>query len=147
MRRSLMLVVLMMLFISACGSDAPTSGPITIELEPDFTTRPVAGPFTVTEGADILGCSSGTFVDTIDEVAVEVTQLMTCSGPNTGTFTIVFDPADSGAELGDPPTPWRILDGFDDFAGLQGEGGFWHTHPDGEETSMSTYTGDIEYTS
>ena len=144
--RSLMLVIVMMLFVAACGSDAPTSGPVTIETEPDFSTRPVVGTFELTEGADILGCSNGTFEDTFDEDTEDVTKLMTCSEPNTGTFTILFDPDGYDTGAGEHNGPWRILDGSADFADLQGEGDYLHSH-DLPETSVETYTGDIEYTS
>ena len=144
--RSLMLVIVMMLFVSACGSDTPTSGPITFETESDFSTRPVVGTFELTEGADILGCSNGTFEDTFDEVTEDVTKLMTCSEPNTGTFTILFDPDGYDTGAGEHNGPWRILDGSADFADLQGEGDYLHSH-DLPETSVETFTGDIEYTS
>jgi hypothetical protein len=139
------LVIVMMLFVSACGSDTPTSGPITFETESDFSTRPVVGTFEVTEGADILGCSNGTFEDTFDEVTEDVTKLMTCSEPNTGTFTILFDPQDIPGP-GEHNGPWRVLDGSADFADLQGEGDYLHSH-DLPETSVETFTGDIEFTS
>ena len=144
--RSLMLVIVMMLFVSACGSDTPTSGPITIETEADFGTRPVVGTFELTEGADILGCSNGTFEDTFDEVTEDVTKLMTCSEPNTDTFTILFDPDGYDTGPGDGNGPWSILEGTGDFTALQGEGDFWVVST-GPDTGVETLTGDIEYTS
>ena len=51
--RSLMLVIVMMLFVAAC-SDERASGPITIETS-IATSQPVVGTFEVTEGADTLG--------------------------------------------------------------------------------------------
>ncbi len=131
---------------TALASDAPTSGPVTIEAAADFSTRPVVGTFEVTEGADVLGCSNGTYEDTFDEATEDVSRLMTCSGPNTGTFTIVFDPDGYDTGPGENNGPWRIVSGSADFADLRGEGDFWMT-PDGPDTGVEEYTGDIEYTS
>jgi len=138
-----------MLFVAACGSDTstsdtPTSGPVTIETEADFSTRPVIGTFEVAEGADILGCSTGTWEDTFDDVTEDVTKLMSCTEPNTGTFTILFDPDGYDTGPGENNGPWSILNGFDDYAGLQGEGDFWSVDV-GPETGAGTFTGDIEY--
>ena len=81
----------------------------------------------MTEGADTLGCSNGTFEDAFDEVTEDVTKVMTCSEGDTGTFTILFDPDgyDTGPGDGDNNGPWRIVDATADFTGLQGEGDFW----------------------
>ena len=38
----------------------------------------------VTQGADVLRCSNGTFEDTFDDVTEDVSKLMTCSEPNAG---------------------------------------------------------------
>jgi hypothetical protein len=118
-----------MLVISACGASAPAEGPVIIETEADFSIRPVVGTFEVTEGADVLGCSGGTFVD--EFIAEDsVLKVMTCtSGSNDGTFTADFDP--NGG--------WSIVEPGGDFVGLQGSGEFAQVD-DGE-----TFTGDIEY--
>ncbi|MCH8900647.1 MAG: hypothetical protein IH942_09195 [Acidobacteria bacterium] len=49
-----------LLLAAACGGDTPTAGPVTIETEIDFSTEPFHGTFEVIDGADVLGCSSGT---------------------------------------------------------------------------------------
>ena len=141
-----MLVILMMLFVGACGGDAPTSGPVSIETEIDFSTDPIQGTFEVTEGADILGCSSGTFVDTPRDV--DIRKDFTCgTGTKEGTFTAVFDPQDIPGP-GDQNGPWSILEGTGDFTSLQGEGDFSVVFdPDGLPKGVETFTGDIEYTS
>ncbi len=129
------------------------TGPVTIVVNVDFSGRPVVGTFEVTEGADILGCSTGTFEDTFDEATRDVSKLMTCSGPDTGTFTILFDPDGYDTGAGEHAGPWSILDGSADFAGLQGEGDYLHPHdppierPDGPDSSVDIYTGVIEHTS
>ncbi len=127
---------------SLIDSDEPdvgAAGPVTIETEIDFSGSTPHGTFKVTVGADVLGCSSGTFVD-MPGTPDKTNKVMTCeSGSNAGTFTILFDPP-GGLD-------WSVLESSDDFAGLQGGGDFsWaldQDTPSGEET----LTGDIEYTS
>ncbi len=138
--RSLMLVIVMMLFVSACGSDTPTAGPVTIETEIDFSgTSSPRGTFEVTVGADVLGCSSGTFVDR-PGIPEKTHKVMTCeSGSNAGTFTILFDPP-GGLD-------WSVLESSDDFAGLQGGGDFSWVFSQSSQNGEETLTGDIEYTS
>lgn len=118
------------LVMSACAANAGTEGPLTIETEADFSTRPVVGTFDVTEGADLLGCSSGTFVD--EFVAEDsVLKIMTCtSGDNAGTFTTDFD----------PDGPWSIVEPTGDFVGLTGSGDFSNVD------EVEIFTGDIAYT-
>ena len=53
---------------------------LTIETASDFSSKPVHGTFEVTEDADILGCSNGTYVDT--PPADEVNKVMSCSEPS-----------------------------------------------------------------
>ena len=133
--------MLMMLVVSACGSDEPAAGPVVIETAPDFDTRPVVGTFEVTEGAGVLGCSRGTFEDTFDEATEDVSKLMECSESGTGTFTIVFDPDGYDTGPGEANGPWSIVDSTGDFGGLQGEGDFSLIG------DVETYSGDIDYAS
>ena len=131
----------MMLLAAACSSDTPASGPVTIETAPDFSTRPVVGTFQVTDGADTLGCANGTYEDAFDEATGDVTKLMTCTGPNTGTFSILFDPDGYETGPGEQNGPWSVVAGTGDFTGLQGEGDFWVIG------DVETYSGDVEYSS
>ena len=138
--RSLMLGMVMMLVVAACSADGePPAGPVTIEAKLDVSTRPIGGTFEVTEGADVLGCSAGTFVD--DPSGVELKRVMTCTGPNTGTFTHSFDPGGYDTGPGEMNGPWRIVDATADFTGLQGGGDWWAVG------TTETITGDIDYTS
>ena len=117
----------------------PTAGPVTIETVLDLSDTPNHGTFEITVGADVLGCSSGTFVQRESETSVRKSHAMTCeSGSNAGTFTISYDPTDSFR--------WNVLESSDDFAGLQGEGLFSFVLPDPNSVE-ETFTGDIEYTS
>ena len=141
-----MLVIVMMLFVAACSGDERASGPITIQTALDtgidFSTQPFGGPFEVTEGADTLGCSNGTWEDARNDEPGElqsVSKFMTCSEGDTGTFTINYVPGayDTGIP-GSSDGPWHIEDATADFAGLQGEGDYATV---GEAEIL---TGDIE---
>jgi hypothetical protein len=123
----------------------PLAGPVIIETEADYSARPVIGTFTVLEGADVLGCSTGTWEDTFDTATEDVTKRMTCSEPNTGTFAILFDPDGYVAGPGDDNGPWRVLNGVAHFADLTGEGDFWSVST-GEGTGAETFSGHIRYT-
>jgi hypothetical protein len=127
-----------LLLAVACGGDTPTAGPVTIETDIDRSASPIQGTFEVTVGADVLGCSSGTLVQMQSETFGKRDNVMTCeSGPNAGTFTIVYSPDNFN---------WNVLESSDDFAGLQGEGGLTWVLPSAN-TLAETFTGDIEYNS
>jgi hypothetical protein len=80
----------MMLLAAACSNDTPKEGPVTIVTQVDFSSRPVTGTFEVTEGADVLGCSSGAFVDG-GSPTDGVQRVMACdSGSNEGSFTVTL---------------------------------------------------------
>ena len=137
-----------LILLTACGGDTTKSGPVTIETELDFSSRTVGGTFEVTKGADILGCSGGTFVDTPQ--TAEINKLMTCtSGSNAGTFTIVFAPGEYDSGPGDDNGPWSILEGTDDFTSLEGGGDGWVIYDPIEplQKGVETMTGEIELTS
>jgi len=116
-----------------------TAGPVTIKTDVDRSVSPLQGTFEVTVGADVLGCSSGTLVSMNSETFGKKDHVMTCeSGPNTGTFTIIYDPTDTSR--------WNVLESSDDFAGLEGEGRISFVLLDAS-TVVEMFTGDIEYTS
>lgn len=140
------LAVAALLIATACANDTPTSGPVTIETEIDFSSEPFTGTFEVTEGADVLGCSSGSFVDTLR--ADDIRKDLTCeTGDRDGTFSVSFlhDPNTPGP--GDQNGPWSILEGTGDFTGLQGEGDFSVVADEESLSGVETLTGDIEHTS
>ncbi|MCZ6739211.1 MAG: hypothetical protein O7C01_05480 [Actinobacteria bacterium] len=136
-----------LLLAAACGDDTPAAGLVTIETEIDFSSEPYGGTFEVTEGADILGCSGGTFVDSPQ--TNDIKKLLTCtSGSNAGTFTIVFAPGEYDSGPGDDNGPWSILEGTDDFTSLEGGGAFWVIYdPNDLPKGVETMTGEIELTS
>jgi hypothetical protein len=121
-----------------------TEGSVTILIQVDFDERPIVGTFEVAEGADVLQCSSGTFVERHAD-QVNHRRIFTCeSGPNEGTFTALWSSAPPIEVLNDQG-PWNLEEGSGDFAGLQG-GGEWTgiTFEDRPE-SVETYTGEIKY--
>ena len=128
--------VLLSAMLTACAG-GPTSGPITLVTQIDFSSQPFTGTFQVTQGSQILGCSEGTFVDTPTEDAVH--KLLTCeSGSNTGAFTIEFVPIEEGV-------PWSVVDATGDFAGLTGTGEFTLEASEDQLSGVETFAGDIEY--
>jgi hypothetical protein len=146
--RLLMSAVVTMLVVAACSSDGGASGAVTIETTLatgiNFGTQPFQGDFEVTEGADTLGCSNGTWVDARNDEPGDlqsVSKLMTCAEGDTGTFTMNYIPGGYDTGPGDNNGPWHIEDATADFTGLEGEGDWWTV---GEAEILS---GDIESSS
>jgi hypothetical protein len=109
----LVLVVVVGTLVAACAT-GPTQSSVAITTQIDFSGEAPNGTFEVNEGADVLGCSSGTFADSQTESGLH--KEFTCeSGTKTGTFTAEFSP---------PSGPWKIVDATDEFSGLSGEGDF-----------------------
>jgi hypothetical protein len=109
----LVLVVAVGTLVAACAT-GPTQSSVAITTQIDFSGEAPNGTFEVNEGADVLGCSSGTFADSQTESGLH--KEFTCeSGTKTGTFTAEFSP---------PSGPWKIVDATDEFSGLSGEGDF-----------------------
>jgi hypothetical protein len=130
--------------INQSGDDSPAAAvPVTIETEVEFGPRPNVGTFEVTVGADVLGCSNGTSVDTYDGATVATIKVMTCTNGGTGTFTIRLEMDVAYDENG----PWSISDGSADFAGLQGDGDYLMVTGGATPVGFETITGHIEYTS
>jgi hypothetical protein len=114
----------------------------SITLQIDISTKPYNGIFEVTEGAEVLGCESGSSVDTL--TAISDYSTLTCeSGERSGTFTIEFDAPNRWME--EVNGPWTVKEGTDDFSGLSG-GGDFHTLFDlTERSGVVAYTGEIQF--
>ncbi len=122
---------------------APKGTEMLITATSDFAGDQVVGTFDVPEGADGLGCDSGSFVDT--DVPTGVRRLATCeSGDRAGTFTVHFVPGD-GPGPGDLNGPWNVEGATGDFAGLQGEGDFSVVFNEETESGAETLGGSIEF--
>ena len=144
MRKPLLLLaaIAVMVLVAGCADDEPSQGPVTISTEIDFSAEPIRGTFEVTEVADILGCDTGTFVDTPSALGVH--KDFTCeTGAKEGTFTARFLPQDIPGP-GDQNGPWSILEATQDFNGLEGEGDFSVVFNDAEESGVETFTGEIQ---
>ena len=140
-----LLAVVVVLLAAACSDDTPKEGPVTWVNEVTFGSQGVSGTFEVTEGADVLGCSSGTFVDS-GNPDVGVQRVQTCdSGSNEGTFTVAFA-FDDFTDEGENGT-WSVVEGSDDFVGLQGGGDWFIVYPTDPNLGVGTWTGDINYSS
>jgi hypothetical protein len=141
------LAVVVLLLAAACSDDTPTEGHVTIVTQTDYSDRPVHGTFEVTEGADVLQWSSETLED---EIVTEdsIQKVMTCdSGSNEGTFTAAFNITESAAGSLVDKCFWSVVEGSDDFVGLQGGGEWSVVYSPGLPEGVETWTGDINYTS
>ena len=120
---------------------------VAFETEVDFSTRPVTGTFEVTEGADVLGCSSGTFEDS-GSPTDGVQRVMTCdSGSNEGSFSVALTFEAIAGTVSDNGT-WSVAEGSDDFDGLQASGDWSIVYDQtGGGSGVGAWTGDINYTS
>jgi hypothetical protein len=130
---------------------APVNASVTITTEIHFAFYQDSwvrgdGTFTVTEGADQLGCAEGIFSEQAVEPSRTVVKTMTCtSGPRAGDFSLTmsvaprFEPA-SVAAAGSP-VDWTITDSSDAFEGMTGGGEcrfVWRGWLDGEEILTGT---------
>lgn len=123
---------------------------LTAELfNPDAAGAPFTGtgPFDVTEGADVLGCSAGTIADQgiLGPETPSFFRVWTCTtGDKEGTFTARVDWAGGDFEFWD----WATTESTGGFAGLQGQGEGQSEVLSDDENGVrwvDTYTGDIEY--
>jgi hypothetical protein len=111
-----------------------------METNIDFTQMPFHGTFELTEGGESLGCSSGTFVDTLISMTSGVQRILTCdAGSRSGTFSLMFNAREIPGP-GDLNGPWAITEATEDFSGLQGTGDF-AIRFDGDDAGAETFTG------
>jgi hypothetical protein len=136
-RLSLALLVIPCLLIgtvSVTGATQP-AGPVTIETVIDFSTFPFEGTFVVTEGDDILGCASGTFIDMQRGFGV-VEKIFECDSAN-GMFIFIFTPFVRNPR-------WEAWAGAGAFAGIRGRGRFSIEFGQGD-IAYETLTGVIHF--
>lgn len=160
-----LLAALGALMTSGCGGD---DGSFTLATNFVIYTTPVEGVFTVTHGADALGCSRGTAVDRGPAPkALNSTLVFTCTkGDRKGSFVIRARP------LVPRPTPlesvdtqalervdtqyldtvsftaeqaWRFESGTGDFAGLGGKGDSIIAIDGNDFSGAATITGNVHY--
>ncbi len=115
---------------------------INIETEVDFESEPPGGTFVVDQGADQLGCRSGSVVEKAGQP--RITNTFTCEdGDREGTFTFMWMVVEGSEGPGDFNGPWSVLDATGDFAGLTGEG-LWSGVVE-EETGFGSFPGAVEF--
>ena len=139
------------LLIGSASTAATTSpfGPVTIVTSIDFSTFPFHGTFQVVDGASLLGCTGGAFVDHPASFPVPsgsaIQKDLTCTdGSAAGSsFTVIFRPTPApGPGLANGH--WQVFMGTGAFANLQG-GGDFSVVPTGPTTGMETLTGTIQF--
>lgn len=132
--------------VNTTTTEPPPSlnGSIVIETTATSTDEPPGGTFEVTEGADVLGCTSGSFVDTLPDSGPPIIKTLTCeSGVTAGaTVTISFNLDSPG--LGDENGRWRIDDATGAYNGLNG-GGAIALYFTSDTTATETITGDVNH--
>lgn len=148
-RRSWVIVGLFLVVVGVpSGADAiPPQGPVTIVTNIDFSEFPFSGPFEVTQGAGLLGCSGGTFVDLpagFDPPSGgHIAKVFTCTDDGEGEFVANFQPGPKPGP-GDLNGHWNVTSGTDDFATLHGEGDFSVVFT-GPESGEETLTGEVHF--
>jgi len=148
--RMVLLVAVVTAVLSPTAAEgSPPVGPVTIVTNIDFSTFPFNGPFTVPAGADLLGCSGGTFVDfPAGGFGASIDKVFTCTSGGSGAFVIRFRPlcqASFDPEAETCTGNWNVLTAFEDFAGLQGRGDFMVVFDPDEPAGVETLTGAIHY--
>jgi len=138
-------VIASLLVLVSC-TPTPQKGTITITGKIDFSTEPFHGTFEVTEGADVLGCERGSFVDTQFPSSSSVVRELTCeSGERSGMFTVEFI-LQQAPGIGDINGSWSVKEATDEFSGLSGGGDFWLNLRGGGDSGVDTLTGEIQLT-
>ena len=136
----LCVVIVCLVAVASCVP-SPQKGTISLVTEIDFSALPYHGTFEVTDGAEILGCVSGSFVDTLS-ASGDFKELTCESGERSGTFTIEFNPPN--VWMAEWTGPWTVKEGTDDFSGLSGGGEFQAIFDLEAQSGVEIYTGQIE---
>lgn len=132
---------------ASCSSDDDAAEPeavaVTIEMAADISTQVAVGDFTVTQGADVVGCSAGRFFNTpLDDD--EVSSTLTCeSGPGEGDLKVQFEPSLVEGQEDEFEGPWSFAAGTGDFTGLEGGGELSALRDISVGTIDQTLTGEV----
>jgi len=122
-------VVMAGTLVAGCDGDplpAAAEPAVTIRTSIDFATPPFRGTFSVTEGAELLGCDGGTLVDAPARLGagdMTATTLTCDAGPEAGALTATFRPT-SRLGPGALSGRWSAVKRSGGFASLSGEGEF-----------------------
>ena len=135
------------LLVALPAAASQPAGPVTILTAISFENFPFTGTFSVSEGAPLLGCSGGTFVDYPGGVQPPshgaIAKTFTCASA-TGTFVANFLPT-SKPGPGDGNGHWTITHTSGAFAGLHGQGDFQVVYADDFLSGVETLTGVVHY--
>jgi hypothetical protein len=124
-------------------------GAVTIVTAIDFSTFPFHGTFTVTDGASLIGCTDGTFVDhpiMVGSASVIQKNLTCVDGSSAGSLLVVdFHPGPSpGPGLANGH--WEVNSGTGAFTNLVG-GGDFSVSPTGPTSGVETLAGKVQFPS
>jgi hypothetical protein len=150
MKRLSLFIVVVLLFLGVTTPSiaTPPQGPVTIVTDIDLSEFPFVGTFAVVEGAGLLGCTSGTFIDLpggiVPGARGNITKNFTCTEGGIGTFVANFQLA-SDVGPGDLNGHWNITDAAGAFAGLRGEGDFSVDTDCCPLSGVETLTGSIHF--
>jgi hypothetical protein len=144
--------VLLLGSISTAAGNS-TSGSVEITTTIDFSVFPFKGAFVVKTGGALLGCSSGSFMDTpMSGLAVlshsaKQRDLLCTSGQNRGSsFSMVFQPTPpivGGASSGH----WQVLPGASGpYANMTGGGDFSVAPQPNSFIAHEDLTGTVQFT-
>lgn len=133
MKRILMVsavVLLLLVGLAPTAGAIQPDGPVRIWTVLDFSTVPFTGTFAVTQGAEILGCASGSFVDHAagqgrGYMSSIVRKEFYCApepGEDGPDFVVKINANPSNPGPGDFNGYWVFWKGTGDFAGLRGNG-------------------------
>lgn len=134
----------------AAGSAQARTPSEPIVIDSLVTPSTFSGEFAVSNGASALGCSGGTFTDSLNSqggVHGSLTRVLTCTSGEAGDIVVRFLPFTS-APLpygGDGGGHWTVLRATGAFAGLHGNGDYAWTIVD-ENTSTDSMVGFFFYT-
>lgn len=135
--------------VASPASATPPQGPVTIVTDIDFTSDPFSGTFVVTDGAELLGCSEGTFVDWPSGInppsGGALAKYFTCDSPGSGGFVANFQTWTGKSGPGEGNGNWNVTGGTGDFARLHGQGDFWVVLSEGGLSGVETLTGSIHF--
>lgn len=168
-RRPALLVTSLALLGSACGAGTleptaaaaapvepistvttPADGTVSIAMSIDNLFLVALGSFEVTDGAEVLGCSRGSFFDDEHDDGSHTSVLTCLAGARTGTFEVNFHPEATGfTATPERPEyfagPWTISDGTGDFQQLGGGGDMIGSQLLPAMAFDTTHVGQIEF--
>ena len=118
-------------------------GTVVIQTEVTFGDQAGSstGEWTAVEGADVLGCSTGSLIERETEGGVAA-ELSCTDGQKDGTFIGLFSPSGAGPTFS---SNWDLLVADGEFADMSGTGTWTGEVSPGDAPSVSTIELDVEF--